>query len=141
VSPLRDRKEDVPALLHYFLNKYNKKYETSKSFGAIAIKRILDYVWPGNVRELENMVERFVVTGDSDMVEQPTDGTVGSRFYLEEIQFNQNYKDIVNEYETALLNKAFEQYGSTRKMSEALGLGQSTIVKKMERFGIAGVNK
>jgi PAS domain S-box-containing protein len=138
VPPLRDRKEDVPALLHYFLNKYNKKYELSKSFGAIAIKRILDYNWPGNVRELENVVERFVVTGDSDMLERPADGIIGSKFYLEEIQFRQNYKNIVNEYETALLNKALEQYGTTRKMSAALGLNQSTIVKKMSRLGMMG---
>jgi transcriptional regulator with PAS, ATPase and Fis domain len=136
VPPLRERKEDVPALLHYFLDKYNRKYKLSKSFGDIALNRILDYSWPGNVRELENMVERFVVTGDSDMIARPAAETVGARRSFEEIQFRQNYKDIVNEYETVLLSKALDQYGTTRKMSAALGLNQSTIVKKMSRLGV-----
>jgi transcriptional regulator with PAS, ATPase and Fis domain len=138
VPPLRDRKMDVPAFLHYFVNKYNQKYRQTKSIDNIALKQLLDYSWPGNVRELENMVERFVVTGDSDTIARPSAETASGRFKLDGIQFRQNYKDIVNEYEAVLLSKALEQYGTTRKMSTALGLNQSTIVKKMSRLGIVG---
>jgi PAS domain S-box-containing protein len=141
VPPLRDRKEDIPALVHHFLGKYNAKYKLSKSFGASAIKQTLNHNWPGNVRELENMVERAVVTSEGDTIESLTDETLrGSKSLRprpEEILFDRNYKDIVNDYEAALLRKALKQYGTTRKMSAALGLNQSTIVKKMARLRIA----
>jgi PAS domain S-box-containing protein len=141
VPPLRDRKEDIPALLHYFLNKYNEKYKLSKSFDAVVIEQLLRYRWPGNIRELENMVERFVVTGDSDAIdglpEEMLGGSETARAGTEDIRFNRNYKDIVNDYEVVLLGKALDQYGTTRKMAAALGLNQSTIVKKMSRLGIA----
>jgi PAS domain S-box-containing protein len=141
VMPLRERKEDIPALLHHFLGKYNAKYKQNKSFGASAIKQMLQYGWPGNVRELENMVERSVVTSDGDTIEELPEemphGSAALSVKPEDIRFNKNYKDIVNGYETILLRKALEQYGTTRKMSAALGLNQSTIVKKMSRLGIA----
>lgn len=144
VPPLRDRKEDIPDLLHYFLDKYNSKYRQSKSFEDAAIKQILDYHWPGNVRELENAVERFVVTGDNDIVARLSaraqSETTGSYLGFDDIQFAQNYKDIVSGYEAGLLKKAFERYGTTRKMSAALGLSQSAIVKKMSRLGICAEN-
>ncbi|MDR2295798.1 MAG: sigma 54-interacting transcriptional regulator [Clostridiales Family XIII bacterium] len=140
VLPLRDRKEDIPALLHYFLGKYNEKYKLSKSFSASAVKQMLNYEWPGNVRELENMVERSVVTSEGDTIEslskEMLTGNGGLWSRIDEIRFRQNYRDIVNEYEMMLLNKALEQYGTTRKMSVALGLNQSTIVKKMSRLGL-----
>src|SRR3984957_1884606 len=61
IPPLRDRKEDVPALANFFLEKYAK--ESAKTITAItpeAMKRLMDYHWPGNVRELQNIIERGV---------------------------------------------------------------------------------
>jgi PAS domain S-box-containing protein len=140
VPPLRERKEDIPMLLHYFLRKYNEKYKLSKSFGAAATKQMLDYSWPGNVRDLENTVERLVVTSDSDVITRLSDGVLPetiTRPESEEIQFRQNYKAIVDDYEAVLLKRAREQYRTTREMADALGLNQSTIVKKMARLGIS----
>jgi PAS domain S-box-containing protein len=140
VPPLRDRKEDIPALIQHFLSKYNEKYKLSKSFSASAIEQMLDYRWPGNIRELENMVERSVVTNEDDTIKHLSDEmTAGDKVLwlkTEGVRFSQNYRDMVNDYETMLLGKALEQYGSTRKMSAALGINQSTIVKKMSRFGM-----
>jgi PAS domain S-box-containing protein len=141
VPPLRERKEDIPAFVHYFLSKYNIKYGLSKTFGAFAIKQMLNCNWPGNVRELENMVERSLVMSNGDIIESLSDevltGTDSLLLKTGDIRFCQNYKNIVNDYEAMLLNKALEQYGTTRKMAAALGLKQSTIVKKMARLGIS----
>jgi transcriptional regulator with PAS, ATPase and Fis domain len=141
VPPLRERKEDIPALIHHFLSKYNAKYSLSKAFGASAIRQMLDYNWPGNIRELENMVERSMVTSTGDTIESLSDEIltgIGDPWpKAEDIRFRRNYKDIINDYEVMLLGKALEQYGTTRKMSAALGLSQSTIVKKMIRLGIS----
>jgi|Deesub1362A_J573_1020465.scaffolds.fasta_scaffold00045_92 DNA-binding NtrC family response regulator len=62
VPPLRDRKEDIPALTYHFLKKYNE--ETGKNVTHIALetmKRLMAYDWPGNVRELENIIHRAVI--------------------------------------------------------------------------------
>src|SRR3984885_13021254 len=62
LPPLRDRREDVPALLLHFLELYCKENANPpRKFTQAAMKLMMDYDWPGNVRELENVVERAVV--------------------------------------------------------------------------------
>ncbi len=69
IAPLRERKEDIPPLVEYFLRKYGRKYR-----GGVAelprevLEAFQGYEWPGNVRELENMVRRLVVLGDAGLV-------------------------------------------------------------------------
>jgi transcriptional regulator with PAS, ATPase and Fis domain len=67
VPTLRERKEDIPLLLRYFLDRYGRK--AGKSFKTVD-KRSLDllqsYPWPGNIRELQNVIERSVIVGDME---------------------------------------------------------------------------
>jgi DNA-binding NtrC family response regulator len=70
IPALRDRKEDIPVLVQHFLNKYMK--ETRKHIRSVdhgAMEALVAYDWPGNVRELENVVQRAMVTSDSDRLE------------------------------------------------------------------------
>jgi DNA-binding NtrC family response regulator len=70
LSPLRDRKEDIPLLIEHFLKRFCE--ENSKKplrFTNGALKLIMDYDWPGNVRELENVVERAVVLATGDQLD------------------------------------------------------------------------
>jgi two-component system response regulator AtoC len=73
LPPLRERRDDIPLLCSYFLQKYNKKFGTSVHYpeGEI-IKKMVSYHWPGNIRELENRIQRGVVfaNGDSFEMEQ-----------------------------------------------------------------------
>jgi two-component system response regulator AtoC len=74
VPPLRDRKEDIPALIEHFRRKYGSKYRGGVlEFSPEVIRRLQDYDYPGNVRELENLVRRLVVLRDE-------------RFVLDELQ-------------------------------------------------------
>jgi len=69
IPPLRERSEDVPLLISYFLDKYNKEFgKKIRSFDADAMHVLTSYSWPGNVRELENMIERLVVLSDSNII-------------------------------------------------------------------------
>lgn len=61
LPPLRDRQEDVPVLVDYFLEKYNKENSKSLKITPEVLKIFIEYAWPGNVRELENTIERLVV--------------------------------------------------------------------------------
>jgi transcriptional regulator with GAF, ATPase, and Fis domain len=65
IPPLRERKEEIPILIEYFLDKFSKKYQ--KKINPLSdkmMKVFSEYHWPGNVRELENMLQRFIVLGD-----------------------------------------------------------------------------
>jgi transcriptional regulator with PAS, ATPase and Fis domain len=69
VPPLRERREDIPALVDYFLGRFTKNNGYSvRSISTEAMKMLTDYPWPGNVRELENVIERSVVTGRTESV-------------------------------------------------------------------------
>jgi DNA-binding NtrC family response regulator len=70
LPPLRDRREDVPALLQHFMERYCKENgKTPRNFTQAALKLLIDYDWPGNVRELENVVERAVVLSTQERVD------------------------------------------------------------------------
>src|SRR5437867_8180372 len=69
LPPLRERKEDVPALVEFFARKYCEEHgKPLYRFSSEALKVLMDYHWPGNVRELENVVERAVVLSQDDII-------------------------------------------------------------------------
>jgi transcriptional regulator with PAS, ATPase and Fis domain len=69
VPPLRERREDIPELIRYFLARFTKSNGyLVNALSPEAIKMLTDYSWPGNVRELENVIERCVVTGRTEVV-------------------------------------------------------------------------
>jgi transcriptional regulator with GAF, ATPase, and Fis domain len=70
VPPLRERKEDVPALIEYFLKRFTKdRGLPARQIAADAMQALCEYSWPGNVRELENAIERLVVTSRTDIID------------------------------------------------------------------------
>ena len=67
LPPLRDRREDIPLLLSYFLQRYSQRHERHiTGFTARAVRALLNYDYPGNIRELQNLVERGVISADDD---------------------------------------------------------------------------
>src|SRR5437764_5170564 len=69
VPPLRERREDIPALVEFFTKKYcDENQKPPYRFGSEALKVLMDYYWPGNVRELENVVERAVVLSQDEVI-------------------------------------------------------------------------
>ncbi|NLZ73986.1 MAG: sigma-54-dependent Fis family transcriptional regulator, partial [Bacteroidales bacterium] len=73
VPPLRERKEDIPQLADFFLNRYQKKYNKKDlTFSAEALEKLKKYIWPGNVRELQHAIEKAVILTD-DTILRPSD--------------------------------------------------------------------
>jgi two-component system, NtrC family, response regulator AtoC len=69
IPPLRERREEIPLFLDYFLRKYSEYYGKSPApFSDYAISRMMDYTWPGNIRELENLVKRYVIVGNESQI-------------------------------------------------------------------------
>ncbi len=69
VPALRERKEDIPILIDYFLKKFNRQYKKRIGITKEAIKIMVNYRWNGNIRELENTIERLVIMNDNDIKE------------------------------------------------------------------------
>ncbi len=69
MPPLRERKEDIPLLIDFFLEKYcTKEKKNMKSILPEAMQSLINYDWPGNVRELENCIERLVIVCQPDSI-------------------------------------------------------------------------
>jgi DNA-binding NtrC family response regulator len=69
IPPLRERREEIPLFLEYFLRRYSEYYgKQPPAFSDYAINRMMDYAWPGNIRELENMVKRYVIVGNEGQI-------------------------------------------------------------------------
>jgi len=69
IPPLRERREEIPIFLDFFLAKYSEYYgKTPTAFGDYAVTRMMEYSWPGNIRELENLVKRYVIVGNEAQI-------------------------------------------------------------------------
>jgi len=67
LPPLRERRDDIPLVLNHFLNHYRHKHACAvRGFTQAAVRALLNYDYPGNIRELQNLVERAVITADTD---------------------------------------------------------------------------
>jgi PAS domain S-box-containing protein len=134
IPPLRQRKEDIPQLVFYFIKKYNKKYGLNKKISPEIMSILISYKWPGNVRELENMIERLIVTSNGDFL------IIDPSFELKLTPNNSSYKlslkTRVEITEKEILVDAYKKFGTTRAMASNLGVNQSTIVRKMKKYEI-----
>lgn len=142
IPPLRERKEDIILLVNHFWEKLNRKYGTNRRIDPVVYDNLTEYPWPGNVRELENCVERIMVTVDKDVI-QIADLPL---FLLSYTAANMDHKRIVplnqamEEVEKRLIMNAYRQYGNTYKAADALGVSQSTIVRKLKKYGCAEIS-
>jgi len=69
IPPLRERREEIPVFLEFFLTKYSEYYKKHPpAFSDFAMQRMLDYPWPGNIRELENLVKRYTIVGNEAQI-------------------------------------------------------------------------
>ncbi|WP_214658875.1 sigma 54-interacting transcriptional regulator [Candidatus Formimonas warabiya] len=135
VPSLRERTEDIVPLSLFFLEKYNKKYNKNKRLSSFLINSLNDYNWPGNIRELENLIENLVILARNDEI------TVDDlpENYKQPVISDQRIvvngvmpiKKAIELVELQLIQNARERYGSTRKIANALGINQSTVVRKM----------
>ena len=138
VPPLRERREDIPALVHHFLQRFSQKYSRSRQITTEAMELLFNYSWPGNVRELENIIERIVVTSDSSQItvdDLPAELQHGDR-KTKKVVVNGiiPLKMATEAVEEQLLRRAMERYKSTYKAARALGINQSTVVRKVQKY-------
>ncbi len=135
IPPLRERKEDIPYLLDFFLKKQRARTGKDVRFSEGAIQALLKYEWPGNVRELENVVERCVILSEDgwiDVEDLPLyiQGESGDG-----ISFN--LSDAVTEAEKDHIIKILKlTRGNRTKAAQLLGISRKTLWEKIKTYGI-----
>ncbi len=138
VPPLRERREDIPVLIHHFLKKFAEKHKVEKSIETDVTDFLCNYSWPGNVRELENLIENLVVLtrepviGKMHLPERMLRDT-NEGFPIIDLHGIMPLKEAVGILEDKLIEMAMHEYGTTRKAAHALGVDQSTIVRKLNK--------
>jgi len=135
IPPLRERRDDIPYLVHFFLNRYNKRHGTKKTISKEAMDHLLTYSWPGNVREVANVVERLVVITHGDYIvpsNLPREiFEKGTRDFLED---GLTLKEQLDKIEITIIRKAIEKYGSARKAAPHLGMDSTSLTRKLKRY-------
>ena len=139
IPPLRNRQADIPLLTSHFLNIFNKKYSKCTGFSDEVIEVFMQYPWTGNVRELSNIVERCVLTTDGNEI-KITDlpdsfFSIGHAKYDNTPDVDDNPMDIAMAYhEEAIIKKAYDKYGSSRKVAAALQISQSKANRLIRKY-------
>jgi two-component system response regulator AtoC len=138
---LRDRRSDIPMLVHWFLDRYAP--EAGMQVTSSAMKCLLQYEWPGNVRELENCIERAVALGDRKLIDigdlpaaiataLPDTVSVGGSSTPS--LTTTDLEDI----ERATIQRVFEQVkGDKVTAGRMLGISRATLYRKLKRYNIA----
>ena len=134
IPPLRDRREDIPALAASFLAAHAARYRKKISgFDAGATQALLDHGWPGNVRELDHAVERAVLLTSAERIGAPdlalrisSEPRAGR---LEDMS--------LEEVEAFLIKKTLSRFdGNVTRAADALGLSRSALYRRIERHGL-----
>jgi DNA-binding NtrC family response regulator len=140
LPPLRDRRSDIPVLVHHFLDRYDKASQIQVT--PAAMKSLLQYDWPGNVRELENCIARAVTLGDGRIIDvadlppaiRAEQGETGSVFTPEASSLSTT---ALAEMERMTILRVFEQaHGDKALAGKMLGISRATLYRKLKRYNI-----
>ena len=150
VPPLRERREDIPLLIDFFIRKYCQENDKpTYRFSSEALKILMDYSWPGNVRELENVVERAVVLAYTDVVgpdllpRAVTDPPSRfATFASLDVDKDSSLFEIVETFERRTIIERLEQTGwSQTEAAKSFHMRLSTLNQKIKRHGINSKKK
>ena len=144
VPPLRERLEDIASLTDFFLEKF--KDQTGKpvqSFSDQALAALEKYLWPGNVRELENVIERAVVLGKSDIlgINDLPSHLLDPSLWQSESYADRTLKQALTNPERKIILEALESHNWNRQKTAAfLGINRTTLYKKIRKLGLEPSN-
>ena len=143
VPSVRERKECILPMIHHYIDLFGAKNGIKKRLSGAASGALSTYPYPGNVRELINICERLVVMSETELIDlQDLPGDIightketGSA--LGGWPDAMTLQQAVDSVERSILSQALEKYENQSQVAEALGVNQSTISKKLKRYGLS----
>jgi two-component system response regulator AtoC len=144
IPPLRERKADIPPLVEYFVDVYNKKLGLQiKRVSKDAMERFLQYPWPGNVRELENIIERAMILAEGDTI-----AIEGLLMHMQgdkgpdSIPSGLSIKKGAREMEIRLIKEALKQTrGNRLRAARILEISHKALLYKLKDYGLEDYGK
>jgi transcriptional regulator with PAS, ATPase and Fis domain len=152
VPPLRDRREDIPLLAEYFIEKNHKETGLpKKKLSKKLLAKLMEYDWPGNIRELENEVERLIVlAGDDPIIEAealstrmagaqtgPISNASSVGGGTSGVKYTGKLKDAIEALERDLITEGLKNNGWNKsKLAKALGISRANLISKVEKYGL-----
>jgi Nif-specific regulatory protein len=134
---LRERGEDIPLLIEYFLGKFNKENNRSVVLDKSALQVFLNYNWPGNVRELENTIERLVIMCSSDII---TSSDLPVALSIRRVKISRSGTTLeadIQEIERTNILSALEKTGGIQaRAARLLGITPRQIGYKIKKYGL-----
>ncbi len=139
IPPLRERKDDIPLLINYFLEKIADKIrQEKKAIDNEGLKLLIDYPWPGNIRELENLIERLAVISEGKIIES----SLIARHLTGGSSINNGFENLPLEkalfsFEKNLIIQAMKKAnGVKNRAAKILGIRTSVLYYKLEKYGL-----
>lgn len=142
VPSLRERKDDIFPLIHHFLSYFNDKYDRNVRISKNVMQLLYRYNWPGNVRELKNLIERFVILAERDVI---SESELNMLIQLEEHAHKENEQqdiiitrlmDLNKAYrmvDEIMIGRALKEHGTIVEAAKVLGIDPSTIHRKIKK--------
>lgn len=133
LPPLRERRSDIPLLSHFFLKKYNERYDLNAVLTTSGQKLLSECPWPGNVRQLQHLLERLVILApggriDADSIEDALRDSSGEAAVATESLKDTEREQILKVLEATSNNKS--------RAAKILGIERKTLYRKLERMGL-----
>lgn len=130
LPPLRERRSDVPLLTHYFLNKYNARYNRNVKLTESGLKALKDFTWPGNIRQLQHLIERLTILAPNDRVDAEAVHDA-----ISAMEPGSAAGETLAETEADQIRRVLAATGGNKSRAAAiLGIERKTLYRKLERM-------
>ena len=130
MPPLRERRGDVPLLAHFFLKKYNARYNRVVRLMESGIKSLQEYTWPGNVRQMQHLIERLTILSANDRIDQETVNDA-----LAAMESRESTSETLEDAEREQIRKVLAATGGNKsRAAQILGIERKTLYRKLERM-------
>jgi two-component system response regulator AtoC len=143
LPPLRERAGDIPDLVAYFLEHHNRKYNCrARALSSEMMSDLRKYHWPGNIRELENLIKRYVILGDEDVIAADLSPRDTNFFNAEipldgQINLKKVTRQAVRELERKVILKVLQNHHWNRKQAaRALSISYRALLYKIRDAGL-----
>jgi len=134
LPPLRERKEDIPLIIDYYLKHFCQKYNRELIINASDIQRLTRYSWPGNVRELRHAIERAVILTDSEHLDISSIINMPSQQGHDDKNLAETLFDL-EKVEQITIAKALTHFkGNVSQAAKALGLTRGALYRRLDKY-------
>lgn len=136
LPPLRERREDIPELVHHFMRIYSARLGKRVEYVSRAtLNSLCSYHWPGNIRELQNFIERSMITSKGDeLIPRPVELETLARPTLE--NNSQSLSDAERAHIVRVLDETLWVVGGRNGAAARLGLPRTTLISRMQKLGL-----